>query len=83
MIAATRFWPSPIMVGDEIISLAKHGNLYADFAKTLSRASQSFVYAMALGISLGVLLGRVRYVDRLMNLWETKREVLFLFAASV
>ena len=66
---SSRFLPTPLAVASEITDLAISGNLLADFAKTLTRASIGFVVAMAVGLALGLVLGRLRPVDRLFGPW--------------
>ena len=68
-MAASRFLPSPLAVGLHIQDLTLHGHLVADFAKTLQRALIGFAAAMALGMAAGVVLGRVRTLDRLFGPW--------------
>lgn len=69
MIFPHRLFPSPLAVGLEIGALAGGGQLLADLGKTLMRAVAGFVAAMALGTALGLLLGRVRWLDRLFSGW--------------
>jgi NitT/TauT family transport system permease protein len=49
--------------------LAASGELFADFGRTLLRSAVAFAIAMALGTGLGILLGRVRWADRLFGGW--------------
>lgn len=66
---SSRFLPTPLDVAWEIGDLAVSGRLVADFAKTLARASIGFVVAMTIGLLLGLVLGRVRPIDRLFGPW--------------
>lgn len=69
VVVASRFLPTPLDVGREIVDLTAHGPLLSDFGKTLARAGIGFVVAMAIGSLLGLVLGRVRLVDRLFGPW--------------
>ena len=69
MVLAHRLFPTPIVVAGEIIELATSGKLLPDLGKTLARAGIAFALAMTLGTSLGIALGRVRWLDRLMSSW--------------
>ena len=69
MIFAHRLFPSPIAVAGELWMLAIQGKLVSDLGKTLMRASLAFGIAMALGTALGILLGRRRWLDRLLSSW--------------
>jgi NitT/TauT family transport system permease protein len=64
-----RLFPSPLEVALEIGALAGGGALLADLGKTLLRAGVGFVAAMALGTLLGLLLGRLPVLDRLLSGW--------------
>lgn len=64
-----RLFPSPLDVALELGVLAAHGQLFADLGKTLLRAAAGFAAAMALGTGLGLLLGRVPWLDRLFSGW--------------
>jgi NitT/TauT family transport system permease protein len=68
-IFAYRLFPSPLDVGQTMWILAVDGRLLPDLGKTLGRASAGFVLAMALGTALGIVLGRVRWLDRLFSGW--------------
>lgn len=68
-IFAHRLFPSPLDVGQTMWTLAVDGRLLPDLGKTLGRASAGFVLAMALGTALGIVLGRVRWLDRLFSGW--------------
>lgn len=69
LVFMSRLFPGPIAVGAELWRLASAGSLVADLAKTLVRASLGFVLAMAIGTVLGIVLGRMRWADRLFSAW--------------
>ena len=69
MWAANRLFPGPIDVLGHVWTLTTTGKLVPDFAKTLTRALVGFVVSMALGSVIGILLGRVNWIDRLFNGW--------------
>lgn len=69
MIAAQRLFPTPVAVAGEMVQLATSGRLVPDLGKTLARAGVAFILAMAIGTVLGLLLGRVRWLDRLVSSW--------------
>ena len=66
---ANRLFPTPVEVGQELIRLATEGRLLADLSKTLLRAGLAFLLAMALGTALGIVLGRLAWLDRLFSSW--------------
>ena len=65
MARASRFLPAPFAVARQIWILATTGSLIEDFAVTLARAGLAFCLAMALGTAGGLLLGRIRLLDRM------------------
>lgn len=69
MVLPGRLFPSPVAVAQELWVLATQGRLLADLGTTLVRASIAFVIAMALGTALGIVLGRLRWLDRLFSTW--------------
>lgn len=69
MLFPGRLVPSPIDVALHLVTLTTTGKLVADMGKTLSRAAIGFTIAMALGTFLGIVLGRVRLLDRLFATW--------------
>jgi NitT/TauT family transport system permease protein len=64
-----RLFPTPVAVALELWDLALHGRLLADLGKTLFRAVTAFVAAMAIGVGIGIALGRVSWADRLFSGW--------------
>ena len=69
MVFPGRLFPTPIAVAIELWTDIVDGKLIADMAKTLRRAAISFTIAMAIGIAIGILFGRVRIADRLFSTW--------------
>ncbi len=65
----SRLFPGPADVGVKLVDLATGGKLLADLGKTLARASIAFVVAMAVGTAIGIVLGRIRLLDRLFATW--------------
>ena len=64
-----RLFPTPVAVAIELWTDIVDGKLISDMAKTLRRAAISFTVAMAIGIAIGILFGRVRWADRLFSTW--------------
>jgi NitT/TauT family transport system permease protein len=69
MIANYRLFPTPIEVAVHLWTLTTTGKLLPDLGKTLSRAAIAFVVSMILGTAIGIVLGRVRLIDRLFSAW--------------
>ncbi len=69
MVFPGRLFPTPIAVAIELWTDIVDGKLITDMAKTLRRAAISFTIAMAIGIAIGILFGRVRIADRLFSTW--------------
>ena len=69
MVFSHRLFPSPLDVAGELWRLATGGPLISDMVKTMLRAGIAFAVAMVLGTALGILLGRLRWLDRLFSGW--------------
>lgn len=69
MLVAHRLLPGPVLVAEELWRLAASGSLLTDLGKTLMRASAAFILAMGLGTVLGIALGRLGWLDRLLSAW--------------
>ncbi|WIJ25451.1 ABC transporter permease [Devosia sp. RR2S18] len=69
LIFAHRLFPTPLAVALEMWDAASSGPLLADLSKTLLRAGTAFLVAMVVGTVLGIVLGRVRWLDRLFSGW--------------
>lgn len=69
IVVQHRLFPTPVTVFAELIDLAVNGSLVSDLTKTILRAAWAFVIAMIVGTALGLILGRLRHVDRLFGPW--------------
>lgn len=65
--ADTRTLPAPSAVFAFILREAQSGSLFFNVGVTLARVAVSFVIAMSLGVLLGIVLGRSRLADRLLD----------------
>jgi NitT/TauT family transport system permease protein len=61
--------PGPATVAHALARDWAHGPLLSDLAITLARVAASFAIAMAVGSALGILMGRSRRADGLLDLW--------------
>jgi NitT/TauT family transport system permease protein len=68
-IAQSPLMPSPAAVALALTRLVMQGHLPIDLGITLLRVAASFVLAMALGAAIGILMGKSRRADRLLDLW--------------
>jgi len=68
-LAQSRVFPDPVTVGYRLVDLIRSGPLVRDFSLTLARSLAGFVGAMAIGCLLGILFGRVTWLDRFFSLW--------------
>ena len=59
--------PSPLDVLRTSIELVKSGELQSDILASLSRVLQGFVIAAVLGVSLGMAVGRSRFLENLLD----------------
>lgn len=62
-----RTMPSPLAVAGRIGALAGSGELWLHAGATLARVGASFAIAMAVGIALGLWMGRSRTADHWLN----------------
>lgn len=70
LIAADpRILPGPWLVGPVVWRELTAGPMLADMAATLWRVALSFVLAMAVGIGLGIAMGRRPRLDRWLDPW--------------
>ncbi len=65
--ADTRTLPPPSAVFAFVLREAQSGSLLFNVGVTLARVAVSFVIAMSLGVLLGIVLGRSRLADRLLD----------------
>jgi NitT/TauT family transport system permease protein len=73
-IMESRVLPPPADVLAAILRGFEDGELPSNIGVTLARVAASFVLAMALGIAVGIVMGRNRTIDRFFDGWL----VLFL-----
>lgn len=64
-----RLLPSPQAVATVFLHESATGELPKNLAFTLARVAASFLIAMALGVAIGLAMGRRRTVDRLLDPW--------------
>lgn len=70
----TPLLPGPLQVLEALVRETMHGELLHHLGITLARLAVSFVLAMTIGTTLGILLGRAPLLDRVIDPWL----VLFL-----
>jgi NitT/TauT family transport system permease protein len=68
-LAGSRLLPPASTVVAALVAEAAHGPLLYHLGVTLGRVAASFVVAMAIGSALGVLMGRDRRVDLVLDSW--------------
>lgn len=68
-LAQSPLMPSPAAVALALARLVMQGRLPIDLGITLLRVAASFVLAMAVGAAIGILMGKSRRADRLLDLW--------------
>jgi NitT/TauT family transport system permease protein len=72
---ATALWatspllPTPVHVLQVFVAEVTSGSLLYHLGVTMARLSVSFVVAMTLGATIGVMLGRYRRLDHFFDLW--------------
>lgn len=64
-----RLLPEPLVVAQTMLEEARSGALLDNIAATSARVFAGFALAMTLGGTLGVALGRLRWLDRLVDPW--------------
>ena len=69
MLFPGRLFPTPVDVLAEMWRLTLHGKLLPDMGKTLGRATVGITVAMLLGTAIGIVLGRIHWLDRLAATW--------------
>lgn len=67
VMADERLLPGPMAVAVSMVDHATEGALFHHIGVTLARVAVSFVIAMAIGIAVGVLMGRHRPTDSLLD----------------
>jgi NitT/TauT family transport system permease protein len=68
-LAASPALPDPFAVASVIAAETASGALAFHMSATLGRVAAAFALAMALGATIGLLMGRHRLVDRLLDPW--------------
>ncbi len=68
-IAQSRLLPGPIAVLEYIYDETLHGNLLTQLGITLWRVVASFFVAMAIGSALGLVMGQMPAVNRVLDPW--------------
>lgn len=69
LAASPRLMPPPMAVVEVLAREWRSGELPYHLAITLARVAASFVIAMAIGIGLGILMGRVKLADEVGQPW--------------
>jgi NitT/TauT family transport system permease protein len=68
-LTGSRLLPGPVTVAEHFGALAANGPLLDDFARTMMRCAVAFVTSMLIGSGIGIALGRVSWLDRLLGGW--------------
>ncbi len=68
-LSGSTLLPGPATVARALARDWAHGPLPSDLAITLARVAASFLIAMAVGSVFGILMGRSRRADGLLDLW--------------
>jgi NitT/TauT family transport system permease protein len=63
----SRVLPTPLAVFDVLLRETRSGDLLFHLGQTVTRVAISFCLAMLLGVGLGILMGRSRRVDRVLD----------------
>ena len=69
MMQTPRLFPGPLAVAAVLWTEAQSGGLLHHLTATMIRVAASFVLAMSLGTALGLLMGRSRLADALLDGW--------------
>ncbi len=69
LIAGSRYLPGPDAVFAVMVREALAGELFHHVGITLARVAASFAVAMAIGSVIGILMGRRRLLDRVLDGW--------------
>jgi NitT/TauT family transport system permease protein len=69
LLADTRTLPSPQAVLEVLFAGIASGELPYHLGVTLARVGASFTIALLLGAAIGIVMGRVRLADRLLDSW--------------
>ncbi len=69
LAAGAQMLPSPAAVLAAVLAEARSGALFLHLGVTLARVVVAFTLAMTLGSAIGLVMGRVRLVDRFADPW--------------
>ncbi len=69
LVAPPTTLPSPLQVARVLAESLLHGDLLRQLAITLARVFAAFVLSLSLGAALGLAMGRLERLDRLMDGW--------------
>lgn len=64
-----RLFPGPILVAKAFVAECHHGVLLHHLLATMGRVAASFVVAMVIGTSIGLIMGRSKLIDQLFDGW--------------
>jgi NitT/TauT family transport system permease protein len=67
--AGPQLLPGPAAVADAIATEARSGALFLHLGVTLARVAVAFALALLLGTAIGLLMGRVRPIDAMLDPW--------------
>lgn len=67
--AEPRLFPGPGAVFASMAAEAENGELFYHLGVTLARVAVSFVLALAIGSAIGIAMGRLKGMDRLLDGW--------------
>jgi ABC-type nitrate/sulfonate/bicarbonate transport system permease component len=65
----SRILAAPSLVAKEYVELLREGSMLAELATSLRQMLVGFGLACAIGMPLGILMGRVKIVERVMTPW--------------
>jgi NitT/TauT family transport system permease protein len=85
LLLGPRYLPEPIAVAATLLEEARSGALAFNLGVTLARVLAGFSLAMVIGSALGIALGRLTWLDRLVDPWlvivlNTPALVVIMFA---
>ncbi len=69
LMAGARLVPAPQQVAAALMAELTSGALFVNMGATLLRVIASFTIAMAIGLGMGIAMGRSRKMDRLFDPW--------------
>ncbi|WP_343057354.1 ABC transporter permease [Chthonobacter rhizosphaerae] len=69
MVGESRVFPAPSAVAAIIAEEIASGDLPYHLSATLLRVLAAFSIALTLGVAIGLAMGRIRSVDRLLDVW--------------